>query len=181
MTKGGERRVYPISLSHCLNWNISSHRILSSEWNTSYELPWFSGKYRSCSRSSQGEWFISKGVKVPLQKRVRPKASTTHLQVLTRKEADDVSILSGEKSTQENGVKNSDPVLVTDINKLIYLLYVLFPSLSSLTWVRITWLKKIQVHCWKKSSLYENTHHHENFLRWQYYTVQRKRKNREGW
>ena len=33
----------------------------------------------------------------------------------------------------------------------------------------------------EKSSLYENTHHHENFLRWQYYTVQRKRKNREGW
>ena len=29
--------------------------------------------------------------------------------------------------------KNSDPVLVTNINKLIYLLYVLFPSLSSLS------------------------------------------------
>ena len=128
----GKEGFTPVSLSHCLNWNISSHRILSSEWNASYELPSFSGKYRSCSRSSRGEWFISKGVKVPPQKRVRPKAPTTHLQVLTRKEANDVSILSGEKSTQENGVKNSDPVLVTDINKLIYLLYVLFPSLSSL-------------------------------------------------
>ena len=128
----GKEGFTPVSLSHCLNQNISSHHILSSEWDVNYELPWFPGKYRSCSRSGRGERFISKGVKVPPQKRVRPKASTTHLQVLTQKEADDVLILSGEKSTPQNGVNNSDPVLVTSINKLIYLLYVLFPSLSSL-------------------------------------------------
>lgn len=52
----------------------------------------------------RGGQFISKGVKVPPQKRVRPKTSMTHLQVLTQKEADDVSILSGEKSMQQNGV-----------------------------------------------------------------------------
>lgn len=97
ITKGGERRVYPCFPVSCLNWNISSHRILSSEWDANYELL---GSQASTDHVHKwpGKQFTSKGLKVPPQKRVRPKASTTHLQVLTRKEADDVLILSGEKS-----------------------------------------------------------------------------------
>ena len=132
ITKGGERRVYPcfpvslLELEHLIP-SYPVFRMRCKLW-----APLVLRQVQIMFISGQGKQFTSKGLKVPPQKRVRPKASTTHLQVLTRKEADDVLILSGEKSTQQNGVKNSDPVLVTSINKLIYLLYVLFPSLSSL-------------------------------------------------
>ena len=43
-----------------------------------------------------------------------------------------INIIRREKYATVVYTKNSDPVLVTNINKLIYLLYVLFPSLSSL-------------------------------------------------